>query len=421
MKKLLNRTLLYYALSAFFLLLISAPVYYWFSEKLYIDDVDEAILLRKEEFFKNSLNTLKESDIPTWNRFNRDTYILPDTVSQVKETIIQQTFLDTLDNEWEPYRVLYAKIKIEGHNYILMKRLDLVESEDLVQTTGVLYLIILIVLLSGFIIVSKIISSRLWKPFYQSLSLIERFNIEKLKIPEFEDTKTKEFQQLNKALQNLIAQNVVAFQAQKEFTENAAHELQTPLAVFQSKLDLLLQNTSLTEQQATIIQQLYEAVSKLSRLNKNLLLLAKIENNQFTEKENISVAELVKEVLPYFSEQAEDKHIHIKSDLQQDIKVNAIAGLTEILVNNLLLNAISHNVDKGTIHIQIHGNVLSVSNTGSKESLQPGKLFSRFSKGSANKQSSGLGLAIVKKIADINKWTVDYTFQNDCHTFSVKF
>lgn len=421
MKKLLNRTLLYYALSAFFLLLISAPVYYWFSEKLYIEDVDEAILLRKEEFFKNSLQTLKQSDIPTWNRFNRDTYIIPDTVTQVKGTIIQQTFYDTLDNEWEPYRVLYSNIKIENNNYILMKRLNLVESEDLVRTTGMLYFIILIVLLSGFIIVSKVVSSRLWKPFYQSLSLIEQFNIEKLSVPEFTDTRTKEFQQLNKALQNLIGQNIKAFQAQKEFTENAAHELQTPLAVFQSKLDLLLQDNSLTQQQATIIQQLYEAVSKLSRLNKNLLLLAKIENNQFTEKEPISIASLVKEVLPYFSEQAEEKQLHIQSDLQQEIKINAITGLTEILINNLLLNAISHNVDNGTIHIQIHDNTLSVSNTGSQESLQPGKLFSRFSKGSANPQSNGLGLAIVKKIADINNWKVEYSFQDGSHTFSVKF
>lgn len=421
MKNLLNRTLLYYSILAFLLLLISAPVFYWFSEKLYVEDVDEAIMLRKEEFFQNSLPTLKKDDIPTWNRFNRDTYILPDTVKQIKSKIIQQQFYDTLDHEWEPYRVIYCDIKIEGGNYVLMKRLDLVESEDLIRTTGMLYLIILVVLLSGFIIVSKIVSSRLWKPFYQSLSLIQQFNIEKLRTPEFTATKTKEFQELNEALENLIAQNIKAFQAQKEFTENAAHELQTPLAVFHSKLDMLLQDTSLTEKQATIIQQLYEAISKLSRLNKNLLLLAKIENNQFTEKEKISIANLVNEVLPYFAEQAEEKQIHIKSDIQQDIHIEAVAGLTEILVNNLLLNAISHNIHNGSIHIQIRDNVLSISNTGSDESLQAAKLFKRFSKGSANPESNGLGLAIVRKIADVNGWTVNYTYCEKYHTFSVKF
>lgn len=421
MSKLLNKTLFYFVASAFVLLFMSAPLYYWLSEKLYLEDVDEAILLRKDEFYANALRTLKEGEISSWNRFNRDVRILPDTIKQIRETIIQEDFYDSLSEEWEPYRVLYTNVNIEHRPYTLMIRLNLVESEDLVETTGMLYLIILAVLMAGFVIVSKIISSKLWKPFYHTLSLVEQFNIEKHELPQFSETSILEFQQLNQALKNLIQQNRKAFQTQKEFTENASHELQTPLAVFQSKLDMLLQNPALTQEQAVIVQQLYEATSRLTRVSKNLLLLAKMENNQFAEKVKIDITDTLNEGIPYFSEQAKEKQIQIQTDLKEPLAVNANKGLTEILINNLLLNAIRHNINNGSVSIQTQPNLFIVSNTGTKDPLKSDVLFQRFGKISEHAGSSGLGLAIVKKIADLNNWKVNYTFSNNLHCFSVQF
>lgn len=420
MNKLLNKTLLYYGLFAIILLLLSAPLYYFLSEKLYLDDVDEAILLRKNEFYSNTLATLKESEIPTWNRFNRDIHILPDTVPITKEVIVQQNFYDSLGNEWEPYRALYANVKIQEKPYTLMIRLNLVESEDLIKTTAILYLLILAVLLTGFVIVSRIVSKKLWKPFYQTLSLIEQFNLEQNKLPQFDKTSTKEFQQLISVLQRLMRQNLNTYQTQREFTENAAHELQTPLAIFQSKLDLLLQNSSLTQEQANIIQHLYEASARLARVNKNLLLLAKIENNHFAEREELDVRELVKEVMPYFSEQAADKNILIQSDYKNPLIITTNKGLAEILVNNILMNAIRHNSVEGQLLVQVESNQLTISNTG-YQSLEGENLFKRFAKTSENAHSSGLGLALVKKIADLNNWSVKYVYQNNLHTFIVRF
>lgn len=421
MSKLLNKTLFYFVASAFVLLFMSAPLYYWLSEKLYLEDVDEAILLRKDEFYANALRTLKEGEISSWNRFNRDVRILPDTIKQIRETIIQEDFYDSLSEEWEPYRVLYTNVNIEHRPYTLMIRLNLVESEDLVETTGMLYLIILAVLMAGFVIVSKIISSKLWKPFYHTLSLVEQFNIEKHELPQFSETSILEFQQLNQALKNLIQQNRKAFQTQKEFTENASHELQTPLAVFQSKLDMLLQNPALTQEQAVIVQQLYEATYRLTRVSKNLLLLAKMENNQFAEKVKIDITDTLNEGIPYFSEQAKEKQIQIQTDLKEPLAVNANKGLTEILINNLLLNAIRHNINNGSVSIQTQPNLFIVSNTGTKDPLKSDVLFQRFGKISEHAGSSGLGLAIVKKIADLNNWKVNYTFSNNLHCFSVQF
>jgi signal transduction histidine kinase len=421
MKKLLNKTLLYYAIFAIIPLLCSSPLFYWLSEKLYLDDVDEAILLRKEEFFRNNAATLKINEISEWNRFNRDVHILPDTVTHQKNVIFQHFYYDTLAPEWEPYRVLYSDVRIENKPYTLMIRLNLVESQDLVETIAFLYLIILVALFAGFIIISKIISSRLWKPFYEALSQIKRFNIDKNEMPVFTSSNTVEFQQLNNALEKLIHQNLKAYQSQKEFTQNAAHELQTPLAVFQSKLDLLLQNTTLSQQQAEIIQSLYKAASKLSRINKNLLLLAKIENNQFTETSNIHINDILKEVIPYFKEQADSKNLTINEQIQNEITVNGNQTLVEIMINNLLLNAISHNIENGNICIYISGNALTIMNTGSNAALNEKILFRRFSKATSNNQGTGLGLAIIKEISDRYKWKVNYAFENYQHSFSVAF
>lgn len=421
MNRLLNKTMLYYAFFAVILLLLSGPLFYSLSEKLYLDDVDEAILLRKKEFYSGHLHALKAAEIPTWNKFNRDIHILPDTVNNVKEKIFQQVFYDSLANEWEPYRILYSNVSIEGKPYTLMIRLNLVESQDLIETTALLYLIILGVLLAGFLVISKLVSNRLWQPFHDTLSQIAHFNIDANEMPAFPKTSTKEFLQLNAALERLIRHNLVAYQTQKEFTQNAAHELQTPLAIFQSKLDLLLQNSSLTQQQADILQSLYEAASRLSRITKNLLLLAKIENSQFSETTQFELKELLHHLLPCFGEQAESKQLIITQDIANSLPVRANRGLVEIMISNLLLNAIRHNVHQGKVSIYISPRQFTVVNTAPGDALDAAALFKRFGKIAVHPHGSGLGLAIVKQICERYGWKVNYDFKDHLHVFSIDF
>lgn len=423
MNRLLNRTLLYYTFFATVILLLSAPFVYWLMEKLYTDDVDEAIMLRKKEFEVNNRHTLRIADISVWNRFNRDVRILPDTViSKPKDSIIQEIFFDALVPEWEPYRVLYTRVLIEDHPYILMIQLNLVESDDLITMLARIYLGILLILLIVIFFATRYISNRLWKPFYDTLQKIEAFNIEKHTVPAFSKTRIQEFCQLNAGLEKLINGSMLSYKIQKRFTENASHELQTPLALFQSKLDLLLQEPDLSPDQARLIQSLYEASARLTRVNKNLLLLAKIENNQFVDLQPVSLAETIKEVLPYFVEQAEAKQLSIFTDIQPEgTKVNANKGLVEIVLNNLLLNAIRHNCQYGSIHITIKGSVVSISNTGSQNPLNQDLLFQRFSGLADQPQSNGLGLAIAKEICDRYDWKINYSWQEKLHIFHISF
>ncbi len=422
MNRLLNKTLLYYSFFATVILLLSAPFIYWTMEKLYKDDVDEAILLRRDEFETNNRKSLHISDIPVWNQFNRDTRILPDTVkTSPKDSIIQQVFYDALVPEWEPYRVLYKDVAIEGKPFVLMIRLNLVESDDLIRTIVWIYIGILFVLLLVIFFITLFVSNRLWKPFYDTLHKIEQFNIELHNAPGFSHTKVTEFSQLNSRLTKLIQHSLQSYVTQKTFTQNASHELQTPLAVFQSKLDLLLQDNSLRKDQVIILHSLYESVSRLTRINKNLLLLAKIENNQFADVSSVRVNDIIKEVIPYFTEQAESKKLTIEMDFKNIISLNANKVLAEIMINNLLLNAIRHNIENGEIIIKLEANSLSIANTGAEKALDGHTVFERFRKNSTDARSSGLGLAIAKEICDRNSWEISYSFKASVHIFTIAF
>lgn len=422
MNKLLNRTLLYYTVFASIVLLFSSPLFYFMMENLYIDDVDEAIMLRKKEFLLKSRAILQTADINVWNRFNRDTRILADTIStKPKDKIIQEVFYDEMTPEWEPYRVLYTNVVIQKQRYVLMIRLNLVESQDLILMLTWLYCFVLFTLLIVIFFATRFISNRLWKPFYDTLDKIRQFNIEHSSLPDFAKTPIIEFRQLNKGLIELIKNNLKAYQNQKEFTENAAHELQTPLAVFQSKLDMLLQEPSLNNNQAIILQSLYEASSRLSRVNKNLLLLAKIENNQFILSEPVDTKTLIEEVLPYFTEQSLSRNLTIDANITDAPVVNAAKSLAEIMINNLLLNAITHNRMNGTISIKATEKEFTICNTSDQQQLNTENLFKRFGKISRASHNSGLGLAIIKQICQLHNWQVSYQYHLGRHCFSIIF
>jgi len=419
MNRLLNRTLLYYSLFATLILLLSSPFFYWMMEKLYIDDVDEAIMLRRKEFDSKNRDSLTTAQIIDWNHFNRDTKILPDTISKPKEHIIQEMFFDEMTPEWEPYRILYSDVIIQNQHYVLMIRLNLIESEDLIKTLTWLYCGVLFVLLLIIFFITRFISNRLWKPFFNTLNQIDHFNIEQHQSPVLVTTHITEFKQLNKGISKLINENLKAYQSQKEFTENAAHELQTPLAVFQSKLDMLLQDPSLNINQASILQSLYQAASRLSRVNKNLLLLSKIENNQYTSREPVDLAKTIHDVIPYFSEQALSRNLTIHTNISDAPVLNACRPLVEIMINNLILNAIRHNRNNGSISIKLTSEEIVIGNTGELQKLNTQNLFKRFSKESKLNNSSGLGLAIVKQICNFHKWQVSYEYKKNQHFFYI--
>lgn len=420
MKSLLNKSLTQFVYFTTVILLLSAPLFFLLMKHFYTEDLDELVWYRSDEFIQNRVGQIKEKDIVLWNEYNEDMQLLPDTFSYPENKIVQQFFYNAAEKERIDYRVLYRKVGIEGCPYVLMSKISLIETKDLLKTLLFQYGLILLILLISLTLILRFISNRLWKPFNEALSLIDQFNLEGEAVPHFYKSQIKEFDRLNTALTRLIEDNLKVYKSQKEFIENASHELQTPLAVFQTKLDMLLQQSDLTEMQAEIVQSLYGVTARLSRLNKNLLLLAKIENKQqFCELQSINLPEAVEGLYPYLIDLSDG--IELKLEIRnRNLWVTANETLLESLLNNLIVNAIRHGEKGGDISIRIEGYELVVSNPGTAP-LDKDRLFRRFYRPSEIKRGNGLGLAIVESICRFHHWTIDYRFVHARHCFIVRF
>jgi len=277
-----------------------------------------------------------------------------------------------------------------------------------------------VVLGVAIVVTMQVVSRRLWTPFDRILEAIEGFSLEDGGIPKLDDGGTAEFARLNRSLVSLMRGCLDSYRQQKEFTENASHELQTPLAVFQSRLDLLMQQPGITERQAETIKELGQTVARLSRLNHNLLLLAKLENHQYGTDETVNIVDLTRRLLPQLEVVADGTAITLHTETDS-LMVRANRPLVESMVSNLVVNAIRHNAPGGDILIRISPRQLSISNTAMGDTLDKAKIFQRFYRPTSQTKGNGLGLAIVKGVCDYHGWRVSYCFEANRHVFSVDF
>lgn len=278
---------------------------------------------------------------------------------------------------------------------------------------------IVIVITLSVLIIMRWVPQRLWRSFHQTLHEVSTFKVESGVVPQLPTTDISEFRQLNDTLTRIMTDSVRSYKVQKEFTENASHELQTPLAIAQVKLDNLMQDETLTERQASEIQQVYDELRHMSQLSRNLLLLSKIENNQFKEKTSIVVADEINALLPHLETIAGDIRIQLLDDSHNTaIACNHV--LLGSMLTNLVVNAVRHNKPNGLIHIHLTPNELTVANTSDDPPLDPAHIFSRFYRTPHNQKSNGLGLAIVKSICDYHQWTITYHHTQALHQFTVR-
>ncbi len=323
-------------------------------------------------------------------------------------------------DEYEKYRQLTAYETLQGQRYKLVTRNSLVRNQDFISIITLSTVIIILLLLTGLWVLNIQIAKNIWKPFYLNLDRLKTFSIQDQNPIELERSNVEEFKELNRSIKNLTSKLQSDFNNLKEFSENASHEMQTPLAIMQSKIELLLQSAKLTKVQSEQLQSIYQAGQRLSKLNKTLLLLAKVENQQFSSKEDVSLKTLVEKQLENYEDFIINKNIKVNTDLSDEtISTNIV--LAETLISNLFSNAIKHNIRDGTIDITYIRDILIFSNTGNVLQQDPENLFNRFKKASTLKDSLGLGLAIVKKICEVNDWQISYSYEKNVHQISVLF
>lgn len=338
-----------------------------------------------------------------------------------KDTLIFHALKDVEGaEEYEKYRQLTSYVTLQGTRYKIVTRNSLVRNQDFVLIITLSTIVIILLLLTGLLILNTQIAKNIWKPFYKNLDQLKNFTIQNQDPIHLEHSNIEEFEELNDSLKNLTQKLQSDFNNLKEFSENASHEMQTPLAIMQSKIELLLQSNDVTKEQSEQLKSIYQAGNRLSKLNKTLLLLAKVENQQFSAKEEISLKEIIEQQLENYEDFITIKNITIISNLDGD-KISTNPVLADTLISNLLSNAIKHNIPNGSIEITYIRDILIFSNTGQPLDQNPDNLFSRFKKASTLKDSLGLGLAIVKKICEVNGWQISYSYEEKTHQISILF
>ncbi len=327
---------------------------------------------------------------------------------------------DAAEGHRSLFRELSCPMRVGGERYK-------VTISKALESTGAMMRAILftaagtvVLMLLVAILLNRAILRRLWASFYETLAAIKRYRIGDVPLA-LPPSRTTEFQLLNDTLEAATSAASRDYRVLKEFTENAAHELQTPLAIIRSKLDLIIQDESLTDSQSVHVAHTYDAVQRLVRLNASLLLLAKLEGGQFGRAaEMVDVRRALEEKLEAFEPHIRAANLSLLPDVEA-AHWTADPILSDALLNNLLSNAIHHNRQGGHIRVVLRPGVLTVSNTGSPAALDAAGLFTRFYKADAESTRTGLGLAIVRQICEVAGFAVSYHFEDGEHTFAVSW
>ncbi|HTR29315.1 MAG TPA: HAMP domain-containing sensor histidine kinase [Puia sp.] len=283
---------------------------------------------------------------------------------------------------------------------------------------------ILLVLLVLVVISGGLISKYILAPFKRTMRVIQSFDLKRKEPIRLPETRTSEFGELNEFLKKMTEKAQEDYQSLKEFTENASHELQTPTAIIRGKLDLLMES-DIRDEQAVLIAEMQNALERLSRIHSSLTLLTKLENHEYDISESVNMTSLVTGALESFDELIEMKALQLTVDIRENVWVSLHPALADLLLMNLLNNAIRHNspgVDgQGWIMVALTREGLMIANSGLDPKLPVMELFDRFKKGNPGSDSIGIGLAIVRQICDLAHFTIEYDYCNEVHTLAVGF
>ena len=331
----------------------------------------------------------------------------------------RDVFIEEKD-EFEPARLLtYIFQNDDGKFFELEVSTPHIDKKDL---RGAIFYWIVFLFLA---ILLCILLLNLWtighsmRPLRKLLRWLDKYRVGEDNRPLDNPTRIYEFRKLNEVVKESIERTEVAYEQQKMFIGNASHEMQTPLAICNSRLEMLLEDPSLTERQMEEIVKTRQTLEQLSRMNRSLLLLTKIDNGQFADVADVNFTESIQRLLPDYEMVYASKNIRLQTELQGDFIVRMDESLAQTLLSNLLKNAFVHNHEGGEITIKATTDSLLFENTGAPESLNRDYIFERFYHSSDNRQSSGLGLAVVKAICQRYGLRIDYAFNNGKHAFTI--
>lgn len=344
------------------------------------------------------------------------------TITDKDAPILEPTYSDTVmyntsTHNYEFFRKLsYSKLEDETHYQLSILRPS-TPSDLLVMKFTLMLTVFPILFFLILYLVNRQTTKSSLSVFYDTIKKLKTFDVNKDNRLNLMTSDVDEFEQLNEVFNTMETKIKQDYERLKEYTENTSHELQTPLAIITSKLDELIQFSNLTEEQIKLIAGLMETTGRLSKINQALIFLAKLDNRIFSNEEEVSLLDIIREQLELLYPLIEDKNLVINIESKESPSLKMNRSLAHTLIQNLLKNAIRHNIHNGYINISYSNHQLEIHNSGKALDVHPDELFHRFRKNSSHPQSLGIGLSVVKRICDISDITINYLHNGDDHRF----
>ena len=420
--KLFYRVLAHLLTGIFVILLGWAIVFYWGIMEEINDEVDDSLEDYSELVI---IRSLAGKELPAHDNGSNNQYFLKEVDASYalsKEAICYRDSMIYIaeKGETEPARILTTIFKDKDERYYeLSVYTPTIEKRDLKEAIFQLLIGLFVVLLITILVINVWVFHQSMKPFYILLDWLEKFRLGKKNDVLDNPTHTTEFRKLNEAVSRFASHSEEMFEQQKQFIGNASHEIQTPLAICQNRLEMLMEDETLSEQQMGEIAKTCQTLEYVSKLNKSLLLLSKIDNSQFASVEKVCLNEILYRYLDDYQEVYDYKGITLDVHEKNTFNIIMNGTLAVVLITNLLKNAFVHNIYKGKIQIEITSSNIRFGNTGKDEHLDEKHIFERFYQGSKKEGSTGLGLAIVDAICRQSQLSIQYQFVKGWHWFDI--
>lgn len=309
----------------------------------------------------------------------------------------------------------------DGQYHEIAVSLPTFEQDTLVEHvmwwTGVLFVVLLVTLLA----IGALVVDHNMKPLKAILKWIDDYVPGYVRSEVPSDTDVLEFRKLADSVREAVDRFEHEYEERRIFIGNASHELQTPLAACSNRIEMMLDRPDLGEDIAEELVKLHRSLQHLVRLNKTMLLLAKIENDRFPDKTEVSVSGLLADSISMHDEIYAHKGIVSSVSGNGDLIVEMNEQMASVLVNNLVKNAFVHSPNGAHVDVHVSAEGFTISNTGTQP-LDKDMLFQRFYQPGGRKEgSTGLGLSLAYAVCERNGFTIRYDFSEKRHIFSINF
>jgi signal transduction histidine kinase len=398
------------------IMLVTGIIYYYTISNILTNQIDKDLILEENEVINyvglnHRLPEVYESN-------HQQIVFAPLGNKKIERRFLDTSYREIKGDDLEPGRALISSVKVSGQNYRILVIQSKVQTEYLIQIIFLITIGVIVILLIVLMILNRVILKSIWQPFYKLLFQLKEFSLANHTNIESIPSKIDEFTELDNAILTMAHRVKNDYENLKAFTENASHELMTPISVINSKLDTLVQTDEFTDKQSKLLNDLYGTVTRLTRLNKSMLLLAKIENGLIRDDQEVNIKEMTEECLYQHEEMIHQLNINLQTDFNEK-QIKASKLLMEVLLNNLVSNAIRHNYSNGEIKIILDTKQLTISNTGNG-TFNFDQVLKRFHK-SDGSEGIGLGLTLCKQICDNYGFGLNYSLYEHTHNFTVMF